>query len=173
MKQIETKRLILRPVEPERDAAFVLQMLNDPPFMANVADRGVRTLDQAADYIREKCLAGHQRYGVGYCVVFLRSESSDTPVGSVGLIKRDGFEDFDIGYSTLEEFAGNGYAFEAASALMHYAKTGMGLKRIIAFTSPTNAKSAHLLEKLGLRFERIVQVPGFTTEGRLYSWEAA
>lgn len=169
MKQIETKRLILRPVEPERDAAFVLQVLNEPAFIANVADRGVRTVAQAADYIREKFLPGHERYGVGYCVVELKT--SGVPVGTCGLLKRDTLQDFDIGYSTLEQFSGNGYAFEAASALMQFGRTELGLKRIIGFTSPTNAKSAHLLEKLGLSFERTMQLPGFSIEGRLYAWE--
>jgi RimJ/RimL family protein N-acetyltransferase len=169
MKQIETKRLILHPVEAERDAAFVLQMLNEPDYIANVADRGVRTVAAAKDFIREKFLPGHERYGVGYCVV--QRKSSGTPVGSCGLMKRDGMEDFDIGYSTLIAYAGNGYAFEAASAMMEYGRTKMGLQRIVGFTSPTNLKSAHLLEKLGLRFERMVLVPGFATEGRLYAWE--
>jgi RimJ/RimL family protein N-acetyltransferase len=170
MKQIETKRLILRPVDAERDAAFVLQMLNEPDYIANVADRGVRTLAAATDFIREKFLPGHERYGVGYCVSELKS--SGTPVGSCGLMRRDGMEDFDIGYSTLIQHAGNGYAFEAALAMMEYGRTEMDLKRIVGFTSPTNAKSAHLLEKLGLRFEGMVLVPGFDVEGRLYAWNA-
>ncbi len=180
MKPIETKRLILRPVDAERDAAFVLRMLNEPDYIANVTDRNVRTLAAAKDYIREKFLPGHERYGVGYCVVFLRPgatarqvelKSSGTPVGSCGLMKRDTMEDFDIGYSTLTQYAGNGYAFEAAWAMMEYGRRELGLKRIIGFTSPTNAKSTHLLEKLRLRFERMVQVPGFPNEARLYGWE--
>ena len=79
-------------------------------------------------------------------------------------------DDFDIGYSTLERFSGNGYAFEAASALMQYGRTRLGLKRIIGLTSFTNATSAHLLEKLGLRYERNVLVPGFATDSRLFAW---
>jgi [ribosomal protein S5]-alanine N-acetyltransferase len=167
MKQIKTKRLILRPFEPERDAAFLLEALNDPGFIANVADRGVRTLAQAADYIREKFFPGYERYGVGCYVVELKT--SGTPVGTCGLLKRDTLEDFDIGYSTLERFAGNGYAFEASTALMQYGRTALGLKRIVGITSPTNAKSAYLLEKLGLRFERMVQIPGFASESRLFA----
>jgi RimJ/RimL family protein N-acetyltransferase len=166
VKPIETERLILRPFERERDAAFLLEVLNDPAFIANVVDRGVRTVPQAADYITTKFLPGYERYGVGYCVVELKM--SGVPVGTCGLLKRDTLEDFDIGYSMLERFSGNGYAFEAASALMHYGRTALGLKRIIGLTSLTNAKSAHLLEKLGLRFEQIVQVPGFATESRLF-----
>jgi RimJ/RimL family protein N-acetyltransferase len=166
MRQIETERLILRPFEPERDAAFILEVLNEPTFIANVADRGVRTLAQAAAYIREKFLPGYERYGIGYCVVELKA--TGVPVGTCGLLKRETLEDFDIGYSTLERFSGNGYAFEAASALMQYGRTELGLKRIIGLTSSTNATSAHLLEKLGLRFQRTVRVPGFETESRLF-----
>jgi RimJ/RimL family protein N-acetyltransferase len=166
MEQIETERLVLRPFEPDRDAAFILEVLNEPAFIANVADRGVRTLAQAADYIRERFLPGYARYGVGYCAVELKATGE--PVGTCGLLKRDTLEHFDIGYSTLDRFSGNGYAFEAASALMHYGRTEMGLTRIIGLTKPGNVKSTHLLEKLGLCFERMVQVPGFSTESQLF-----
>ncbi|HEY4283097.1 MAG TPA: GNAT family N-acetyltransferase [Chthoniobacterales bacterium] len=166
MEPIETNRLILRPFDPDRDAAFMLEALNDPGFIANVADRGVRTIEQAADYIREKFVPGYERYGIGYCVVTLKATGE--PVGMCGLLKRDTLDDFDIGYSTLERYAGNGYAFEASDALMRYGRTELGLKRIIGLTSPDNAKSAHILEKLGLRFERMVQAPGFVTESRLF-----
>src|SRR4051812_13662157 len=104
MEPIETHRLILRPFDTERDAAFMLEALNDPGFIANVADRGVRTIEQAADYIREKFLPGYERYGVGYCVVELKATGE--PVGMCGLLKRDTLDDFDIGYSTLERYAG-------------------------------------------------------------------
>jgi RimJ/RimL family protein N-acetyltransferase len=169
VKQIETHRLRLRPFEPERDAAFLIEVLNEPAYIANVADREIRTLAAAADYIRVKFLPGHERYGIGYCVVELKT--SGVSVGTCGLMKRETMDDFDIGYSTLERFSGNGYAFEAASALMQYGRTELGLKRIIGLTSLTNARSAHLLQKLGLRFERNVQVPGFATESRLFASE--
>jgi RimJ/RimL family protein N-acetyltransferase len=167
MKPIETERLILRPVEPERDAVFVLEVLNEPDFIENVADRGVRTIEEAANYIRTKFMPGHERYGVGYCVVELKE--SGTPIGTCGLQKRETLDDFDIGYSILRRFSGNGYAFEAAAALMEYGRRELGLNRIIGMTSPENAKSAHLLEKLGLRYERMVQVPGFVGESRLFA----
>jgi len=166
MKPIETERLILRQFEPERDAPFVLEALNEPDFIENVADKGVRTVEQAADYIRTKFLPGHERYGVGYCVVELKE--SRIAIGTCGLVKREGLDDFDIGYSTLRRFAGNGYAFEAAAALMDYGRAELGLTRIIGLTSLTNEKSAHLLEKLGLRFERLVPVAGFASESRLF-----
>jgi ribosomal-protein-alanine N-acetyltransferase len=167
MKPIETERLIVRPFELERDATFLLEALNEPDFIENVADKGVRTVDQADDYIRAKFMPGHERYGVGYCVVELKE--SGVAIGTCGLVKREGLDDFDIGYSTLQRFADNGYAFEAAAALMDYGRRELGLTRIIGLTSLTNEKSAHLLEKLGLRFERMVQVPGFGDPSRLFA----
>jgi ribosomal-protein-alanine N-acetyltransferase len=166
MKPIETERLILRPFELERDTAFLLEALNEPDFIENVADKGVRTVEQAADYIRIKFMPGHERHGVGYCVVELKE--SGVAIGTCGLQKRETLDDFDIGYSTLRQFSGKGYAFEAAAALMDYGRKELGLTRIIGLTSLTNAKSEHLLEKLGLRFERMVQVPGFASESRLF-----
>jgi ribosomal-protein-alanine N-acetyltransferase len=167
MKPIETERLIVRPFELECDAPFLLEALNEPDFIENVADKGVRTLEQAADYILTKFMPGHERYGVGYCVVELKE--SRVAIGTCGLVKREGLDDFDIGYSTLQRFAGNGYAFEAAASLMEYGRRELGLTRIIGLTSLTNEKSAHLLEKLGLRYERMVQVPGFGSESRLFA----
>jgi RimJ/RimL family protein N-acetyltransferase len=167
MKPIETGRLILRRFELERDEAFLLEALNEPDFIENVADKGVRTVDQAASYIRTKFMPGHERYGVGYCVVELKE--SGVAIGTCGLQKRETLDDFDIGYSTLRRFSGKGYAFEAAAALMDYGRKEFGLTRIIGLTSLTNEKSAHLLEKLGLQFERMVQVPGFASESRLFA----
>lgn len=166
MKPIVTARLIVRPFELERDAPFLLEALNEPDFVENVADKGVRTVEQAADYIRTKFMPGHERYGVGYCVVELKDSGIAT--GTCGLVKRETLDDFDIGYSTLRRFSGKGYAFEAASALMEYGRRELRLTRIIGLTSLTNEKSAHLLEKLGLRYERMVQVPGFELESRLF-----
>ena len=127
----------------------------------------MRTVEQAADYIRSKFMPGHERYGLGYCVVELKE--SGAAIGTCGLVKRDTLDDFDIGYSTLRQFSGKGYAFEAAAALMEYGRRELGLTRIIGLTSLTNAKSAHLLEKLGLRFERMVLAPGFESESRLFA----
>lgn len=166
MKPIETERLILRPFEVKRDAAFLLEVLNEPDFIENVADKGVRTVEQAADYIRTKFMPGHERYGIGYCVVALKEP--EVAIGTCGLVKRETLDDFDIGYSTLRQFSGKGYAFEAATALMDYGRRELGLERIIGLTSPSNEKSAHLLEKLGLQFERMVEVPGFAFESRLF-----
>ncbi len=86
-------------------------------------------------------------------------------------MKRDGLEDVDIGFAFLPDFWRKGYAHEAASAVMAYAKSVVGLERIVAITSVDNESSVRLLEKIGLRFEKMVRLTNEGEEVRLFAWE--
>ena len=162
---VETERLVLRRMTLA-DAPFMLETLNEPSFIRNVADRGVRTLDDAAEYIGSKIMPSYEKFGFGFYIVALKE--SGTPIGICGLVKRETMEDVDIGYSLLDRFAGNGYAYEAAAAVMEHGRTAFGLERIVGVTAPDNHRSIKLLEKLGLRYERMVQLPTFEGEGKLF-----
>jgi RimJ/RimL family protein N-acetyltransferase len=162
---LETERLTLRRMTPN-DAPFMLATLNEPSFVQNVADRGVRTLEGAVDYIRTKIMPSYEQFGFGFYVVELKE--TGTPIGVCGIVKRETMDDVDIGYSLLDQYAGHGYAFEAASAVMEYGRRVHGLERIVGMTSPTNHRSIRLLEKLGLRYEKMVQLPNFDGESKLF-----
>lgn len=166
MTVLETERLTLRRVSLA-DADFIREVLNEPDFIRFVADRGVRTTAQAADYINEKMLPSFEKFGFGFYVVELKESGS--PVGICGLIKRDGMRDVDIGFSILERYWRKGYAYEAAVAVMDYGKRVLGLPRVVGITAPDNEKSGQLLEKLGLRYQKMIHVPGFTSESRLFA----
>ena len=166
-KILETERLVLREIDATADAAFVLELLNEPAFIRYVADRGVRTLSDASKYITEKILPSYAQNAFGFYIVELRETA--VPVGICGLVKRETLEDVDIGYSTAAEHWGKGYAYEAASALMAYGKNVLGLPRIVGITAPDNQPSINLLEKLGLRFDRMIQVPGFASGSKLFT----
>lgn len=163
---LETARLVLRRMTLD-DGPFMLETLNEPSFIRNVADRGVRTVDDAADYIRTKIMPSYEQFGFGFYIVELKE--SGTPIGVCGIVKRETLPDVDIGYSLLDRFSGNGYAYEAAAALMEHGRTVHGLKRIVGMTAPDNVRSIKLLEKLGLRFERMVQLPTFEGESKLFA----
>jgi RimJ/RimL family protein N-acetyltransferase len=77
-------------------------------------------------------------------------------------------EHADIGFALLPEFEGTGYGYEAASATLAYAKKTLGLEKIAAITVKENVNSIHLLEKLGLKFERTVIYPDTQEELLLY-----
>lgn len=153
MRVLETDRLMLRRMS-EEDAPFMLTLLNDPDFLKYIGDRGVRDLEQARAYIAKGPLAMYARYGFGLFMAELKA--TGVPIGICGLIKRDGLDDVDIGFAFLPAFRCQGYAFEAASAALAYAKDAIKLERIVAITSLNNEVSARLLEKLGLRFERVI-----------------
>ena len=168
MTMIETKRLTLREITTD-DAAFILDLLNDPSFLQFIGDRGVRTLNDARDFITSRYIAAYERLGFGLYLTLLKE--SQTPIGICGLIKRNGLEQVDIGYAFLPQFWLKGYAFESASAVMEYARDTLGLKRILGITTPDNKGSIHVLEKLGMNFERMVKLPEDKEELMLFAWE--
>jgi len=69
----------------------------------------------------------------------------------------------------LPAYWGKGYAYEAANAILNFAKADLGLKRILATTRPENIASQKLLEKLGLRFERLMRHPDGDRDLRVYA----
>ncbi|MGE0129521.1 MAG: GNAT family N-acetyltransferase [Blastocatellales bacterium] len=165
-KVIETDRLTLRRLTTD-DAQFILKLLNEPSFLRFIGDKGVRTLADARDYILNGPVAMYSRLGFGLYLTELKDDGA--PIGICGLIKRDALEDVDIGFAFLPKFWAKGYAYEAASAVMAYGKDVLGLKRIVAITTPDNHASGKLLEKLGLQFERMARLSEGAEEVRLFA----
>jgi len=163
---LETQRLILRRFTLE-DAAFVVELVNDPAWLANIGDRKVRTLEDARGYLRKGVLAMYERVGFGMYVVTLK-ESGES-IGSCGLIQREELPDVDIGFAFLPRHRGRGFAFESAAAVLEYGTGVIGLKRIVAIVSAKNQPSIRVLEKIGLRFERTIRF-GEEEEIPLYAY---
>jgi RimJ/RimL family protein N-acetyltransferase len=162
---LETERLILRQLTTE-DAEFILELLNDPSFIQNIGDRKVRTIDDAGSYIVNGPVASYAKNGFGLYLVLLKETSES--IGMCGLIKRDGLEDVDIGYAFLPRYWSRGYAVEAARATKAYAKDMIGLKRIVAIVDPANEGSIRVLEKIGLRYEKMVRLSADDIELKLF-----
>jgi len=155
-RSMTTERLTLRWFT-EDDAALMLAVWNDPEFVRHVGDRGIRTLDEARDALVHGILAMYRNHGYGpYRVA---TKDGDTPMGICGLFRREYLDDPDIGFGLLPEFCRQGYAFEAALAVLDEAKT-MGLERVTAIVSPENTASIGLIEKLGLSLAERMRPPG-------------
>jgi RimJ/RimL family protein N-acetyltransferase len=153
MKILDTARLELRTVELS-DAPFYLNLLNDPGFIDNIGDRGIRTLEAAREAIRTGPL--DMQATLGHSIYLVALKGSGVAIGMCGLIKRDTLSHVDIGYAFLPQYCGHGYAFEAASAVVTYARQTVGLNRLLAITSPENTASNKLLVKLGMQLEKLV-----------------
>ncbi|AKF86331.1 hypothetical protein MFUL124B02_24905 [Myxococcus fulvus 124B02] len=165
MKVVETERLVLRRVTHE-DAAFILGMLNEPAWLRFIGDRGVRTLEGAHDYITNVPLTQYAQLGYGLYLVEGRQDG--VPMGLCGLLKRDSLEHPDIGFAFKPAYWSQGYAREAAEAVLRHAREDHGIARVAAIVSKDNVSSIKLLEKMGLRFERHMRLPGATEEISLY-----
>jgi RimJ/RimL family protein N-acetyltransferase len=165
VKIFETERLILRQMRIE-DAEFIFELVNEPAFIRNIGDKGVRTLEDARNYILTGPVASYAKFGFGLYLVELRE--TEEAIGICGLLKRDSLEDVDIGFALLERFRRKGFARESAAAVVGYGRNALGLKRIVAITSPDNEGSMRVLEKIGLRFEKMIRMPGSDEDTRLF-----
>jgi RimJ/RimL family protein N-acetyltransferase len=166
MHVIETERLHLRQLNAG-DAPFMLELLNEPSFIRNIGDRGVRNVEDAAGYILRGPVDSYARHGFGLWLVELKE--SGTPAGICGLVRRDALPDPDIGYAFLPRFRSRGYAREAAAATLGYAFDALKLERVLAITNPDNSGSIKVLEKIGLKFERRVRLSEDAPEVMLFA----
>jgi ribosomal-protein-alanine N-acetyltransferase len=166
---LTTSRLRLRLPRTD-DGAFLVRLMNDADWLRHIGDRDVRDEDAAAAYVERRMLPSFHEHGFGMYVV--DALASGEAVGICGLVKRSSLWDVDLGFAFLPEQRGRGYAVEAGRAVLADARERLGVARVLAITTPENAASARVLERLGMTAagER-------TLEGerslRVYSWEGA
>ncbi|HET6668718.1 MAG TPA: GNAT family N-acetyltransferase [Pyrinomonadaceae bacterium] len=168
MTILNTERLRLREITND-DAEFLLKLLNEPSFIENIGDRKVRTIDDACRYALNGPIASYMQHGYGLYLVEL--QETGAPIGICGLVKRESLPDADIGYAFLPEFWGRGYALEATLAVKQYAFQQLKHKRLLAIVNPANASSIKVLDKLGLRFDRMIRMSEAEPEICLYNSE--
>jgi [ribosomal protein S5]-alanine N-acetyltransferase len=172
MSVIQTARLSLRELG-FGDAEFILELLNEPSFIRNIGDKGVRTLADAREYILQGPMDSYARNGFGLYAACLRHGALDgvpagTPIGICGLVKREGLNDPDVGFAFLSRYRSKGFAVESAAAVLAHARKALNLLRIVAITSPDNAQSIAVLEKIGLKFERSIRLVDHSPELKLF-----
>lgn len=163
---IETPRLALRRLSVD-DAPFMLELLNEPSFIRNIGDRGVRTVEDAREYITLGPIASYERFGFGLYLV--ERKTPPALIGICGLLKRDELPEPDIGFAFLPAYWSQGYALEAAAAVRDHARDVLGLPRLLAIVNPSNASSLRLLERLGFSYESMTRLTGESHDVRLYA----
>lgn len=162
----ESGRLSIRHFTPG-DAEFLFQQVNQPSWIQNIGDRGVRNLDDAGKYIEARILSQYRT--LGYGMNLLELKSGGEPIGVCGLVKRETLPDPDLGFALLEGFWGHGYALEAAQAVMKHAREVLGVGRVLAIATPSNERSARLLAKLGFQLDGTVRLAPDAETLKLYS----
>jgi [ribosomal protein S5]-alanine N-acetyltransferase len=153
---LRTPRLELRPVALS-DAAFFLRLLNDPSWLENIGDRGVRSHADAEGYIRKTIWSQYETCGYGMYVV--EAPATPVPMGLCGLVKRDFLDSPDLGFALLPDWVGKGYALEAAREVIAHAGSQLGIEQLYAIVSRSNHRSIRLLERLGFRHQGLCVIP--------------
>lgn len=164
MKTITTSRLTLRRATSS-DAPFLALLMNDPEYVRLIGDRGVRSEEDAVAYLASSPIYAYGDDGLGFNIAVL---TDGTAIGICGLVKRAELDDVDLGYAIASQHAGKGYASEAASAVIQYAREDLGLERIVALTVMENGGSRIVLERIGMRLERIWRPAGSHRDSCLY-----
>ena len=164
---IATARLQLRELTHD-DAAFIMELVNDPDWIRYIGDRNVHSLEDARGYV-DKVRAGYEKYGFGLWVV--EPLGGGAALGISGLIRRDHLEHPDVGFAFLRSARGQGFASEAMAGVLERARSHHGIEQLLAITDPENVASQRVLETAGFRFEREIQDPADGTTLSLFQMD--
>ncbi len=148
---IETPRLVMKPLN-FNDGEFIFELLNTEGWIKFIGNRNIASQHDAVTYI-QKIL---ENKDIFYWTVQLKDTQEN--IGLVTFIKRDYLTHHDIGFAFLPAFQTVGYAYEATIAVLDKLINEMKLTHILATTVPKNIKSIKLLQKMGLIFEREIEV---------------
>ena len=149
--KLETERLILRDFVKE-DWERVLEYQSDPLYLRY--NKWIeRTPEAAQEFVG--CFLDHQKQEPRIkflLVVVLKSNHQLIGNCGVRMDKADALE-ADIGYELDPKYWNHGYATEAAHAIVDFGFSHFGVHRIWAACVADNTGSAHVLEKLGMKWE--------------------
>jgi RimJ/RimL family protein N-acetyltransferase len=147
-KRIASKRLMLRPFCVD-DIPIFAKMSSDPAVMRYVT-RGSQSFTEISDTVAY-FLEHLKQYDYG--VTALIDKQLKTLIGFSGFNHHsfEGKEYVELGYRILPEYWGQGYATEAAQALVHYAFTDLKLPELISIIHPQNIASLRVSSKIGMK----------------------
>jgi RimJ/RimL family protein N-acetyltransferase len=151
---IETERLILRPFTLD-DAEAWLPLVSLPDIIRYTGDTPAQSVDEARELLRTRPLRDYAVYGFGRLAVI--EKTGGRLVGFCGFKHVVELGEIDIGYRFLPDCWGKGYASESAAALMRDGRRAHHIRRVVGTVHPDNPASGRILEKLGLRFERLLE----------------
>ena len=151
---IESARLILR-VQQDDDLDWFVEHMNTAAVMRHLG--GVRPREAVAAGMARNA-EGFARNGVGFWTIVLRDSGERAGKCGLGPIEGEHAPPQlcgrpEIGWSLAEPFWGQGYAAEAARAVLHYGFATLGHDMIYSQTSTSNRASTRLMERLG--FDRL------------------
>ena len=147
---LETQRLLLRPLQP-RDAEALFAIMSDAEAMRFWDWPPFTDLETVREIVAGQAVAmdsGEARYWA------VRLKGAGAAIGTcdLGDIERHHGR-AEVGFAFNRAYWGNGYAYEAMSAVIAYAFGEVGVARLGARLHAGNHASRRLLERLGFSYE--------------------
>ena len=165
MQILVTERLSLREFTPQ-DAPFLMRLVNEPGWIRNINDPGVRSVEDALAWAEGRLFKAYRELGHGFWAVERRTDGE--LLGMCGLFKRAALPEPDLGYALLAAHEGHGYALEAARGCVEHARLALGWPVLMAITAVDNPRSVALLRKLGFVEEPQQLLEGYSEPSRLF-----
>jgi RimJ/RimL family protein N-acetyltransferase len=154
---LETARMRLLPWQAD-DWLLLRPIGRDPQVMRYISDGEPWPDERIREFVGRQ-VAHFDR--LGYCLWKLLLKETSEMIGFCGLQPLDGTAETEIGWWLAQAWWGKGLATEAARAALRDGFERAGLKRIVAIAQPINRASIHVMEKLGMKYEREMIHRGF------------
>ena len=147
---VESERLIFREFTLD-DLPVLIEQRSDPDVNKFLGGTKLQNPDALAKRIRFY-MSCYESHGFGMCAMIWKP--SGEIIGSAGLQPLDNTGEIEVGYSMIKEFWGKGIGTEAARAWLDHGFRNAGLDRIVAVAHTGNWASRHIMEKLGMKYEK-------------------
>jgi RimJ/RimL family protein N-acetyltransferase len=158
---IETERLILRKIDPERDFEAWAESMADEETVRYL---GTKPMSRAEAWRSMAAAIGHWEIR-GYGFFSLEHRETGAWIGRVGPWYPEGWPGREVGWTIMRQYLRKGYAEEAGRAAIDFAFGKLGWSSVIHVIMEGNQPSVALAEKLGSRLIRTQNgVPGVTEE---------
>jgi len=162
---IETERLLLREITLD-DKEDMFRLHSNPEVQKYTGEPPVESIEEMAQAIQIRT-KDYVKYGYGRWATFLKNGMQF--VGWAGLAYLPEFDEIDLGYRFFPKYWGMGIATEASRAILKYGFDQLELKRIIAIAMKENQASIRVMEKVGMKFDKLAPYePG--SEDAVWYW---
>ncbi|OBR68902.1 GCN5 family acetyltransferase [Paenibacillus oryzae] len=147
--QLETKRLVIREFTAV-DAKAVHQYASDERVTRYMI-WGPNSEEETFDFVQRTVDMQRQHPRLGYELAVELKENGKLIGGCA--IHQSNHQQGEIGYCYSPRYWQQGYASEAASALLAFGFDDLGLYRIFATCRPENIGSAKVMQHIGMSYE--------------------
>lgn len=157
--EFESKRLMFR-FYTKSDMEFLYKMLSDPEMVRYIGDGKIRDFQGAEVFL--EWIHSHYQLNSEYGLKLLVRKEDLVPVGHAGIVPQlvNGKTEYEVGYWIAKKYWGNGYASEAAKALLARGADELQMNRLISLIQPENSASRKVATKNGMQKEKEIVLNG-------------